>query len=164
VTLRSRLRAIEKQTAAATRRDDHFAAVLAEMDRDRAAFLTHIPADLRPRVSAALANADGPQGESLSSWQLWPFARWAGPVPAGFVFPPAFVAWLLDPPRDFWMGHTCGRCGMSVPLYFTHNNDPDPPPALSPFPTCPACGGRTSHAAHYRPDPTDPEGGIHAAE
>jgi hypothetical protein len=157
VTLRNRLRDIDRRTAAATRRDDHAAKMLADMDRKRAEFLVHVPADLRPAVVAALDDPDPVRNEQLATWQLWPFARWVGPIPAGFVFPPAFVAWLLDPPRGYWMGHHCGRCGMTVPLFNTWSNDPDPPPVLSPFPTCPACGGRTSHGAHYQPDPTPVE-------
>jgi hypothetical protein len=156
VTLRNRLRAIEKQTAAAARHTDHLAERLVCMDRDRATFLARVPADLRPRVAAALADPDPVVNERFSSWQLWPFARWAMPIPDGFVFPGVFVAWLLDPPRPWWMGRNCGRCGMGVPLFSTWGDDPDPPPSVVAFPACPACGGRTSYAAAFQPDP---EGG-----
>ncbi|HJZ55977.1 MAG TPA: reverse transcriptase-like protein [Gemmataceae bacterium] len=47
--------------------------------------------------------------------------------------------------RRAWMGHHCGRCGMSVPLLTTWENDPDRPSSIVVFPTCPdpACGGKT---------------------
>ncbi len=118
----------------------------------RESFLARMPDEMRAAVESRL---DGPYSqftEVMASWASAPFARWAAEPAAEFRFPRGLVAWVLDAPRRFWMGHHCGRCGLAVPLYFTWSNDPDPPPDLRPFPHCPACGGITSHAACYRPD------------
>lgn len=73
---------------------------------------------------------------------------------AGRVRVPApLVGWLLDPPRDYWVGHNCRRCGLSAPVLATRHNDSDPPPSVVAFQACPGYGGRTSSAAAYRPDP-----------
>jgi len=122
----------------------------------RVAFLMMVPEDLRMAVGIALCDPNG--DHSLHSWALWPFAPWAT-VPPGFQFPRTLVEWLLKPPRGWFFGHTCGRCGLRVPLLATDPHDPAAPP-VAVFPTCPACGGRTSSAAggwrepevHQRPE------------
>jgi hypothetical protein len=119
-----------------------------DRDRDRRAHLARVPADLRDAVAALLGGPD--EADELSSWVIWPFARWAV-MPAGFVFPRALVEWILHPPRGWYMGRTCGRCGLNVPLLSTWSNDPDPPGTIVVFPTCPACGGRTSYGAGSAP-------------
>jgi hypothetical protein len=119
-----------------------------EAAQRRQAHLARIPKDLRPAVAALLADPD--EAEHLSSWVSSPFARWAT-MPDGFVFPRALVEWILHPPRGWYMGRTCGRCGLNVPLLSTWSNDPDPPSSIVVFPTCPACGGRTSYAAGSAP-------------
>jgi len=103
----------------------------------------------RMAVGIALSYQDD---DSLHSWALWPFAPWAT-VPAGFQFPRALVEWLLRPPRGWFLGHTCGRCGLKVPLLVTWSNDPGPPATIVVCPTCPACGGVTSYAAHWQKEP-----------
>jgi hypothetical protein len=110
----------------------------------RVAFLGLVPADLRMRVGIALADPDCDEG--LHQWAARPFARWAV-VPAGFAFPRPFVGWLLAPPRGWFLGHACERCGLMVPLLATWSNDPNPPPSIVAFPVCPACGGATTYAA-----------------
>ncbi|MDY3563395.1 hypothetical protein R5W23_004898 [Gemmata sp. JC673] len=120
--------------------------------RDRTAFLALVPEALRERMAARLDEPYGPDSESLASWVGVPFARWA-PAPAPqYRLPEALVAWVLDPPRPFWFGHHCGSCGLAVPLVLVPSSDPRPLADLRAFPTCPACGGRTSHAANDRPD------------
>lgn len=114
---------------------------------DRAACLGRVPDDLRAAAGAALA--DPLRGEDLADWVLWPFAPWAT-VPAGFRFSRALVEWLLHPPRPWFLGHHCGRCGLGVPLLSTWSNDPNPPTTIVVFPACPACGGKTSYAAHWQ--------------
>lgn len=76
--------------------------------------------------------------EEIDEWLLYPFAKWAR-MPDQFVFPRELVAWILNPPRGWFLGHTCELCGMNVPLLVTWEND-----------HCPACGGRTSFAAAYK--------------
>lgn len=155
MTLRHRIRALERRPAGSP--DDPVTRIMAGHRRQRDEFLTHIPADLRARVSAAI---DSDRGEGFGSLMSAPFARWAPPVPAGFEFPRALVGWMLNPPRGYWMGHHCERCGLAVPLLATWSNDPGPPPKLSVFPACPACGGRTTHAASYGPAQSKGEGGC----
>jgi hypothetical protein len=114
----------------------------------RVAFLMTVPEDLRMRVGIALCDPNG--DDSLHSWALWPFARWATP-PAGFEFPRALVEWVLHPPRGWFLGHACERCGLNVPLLATWSNDPNPPPGIVVFPACPACGGKTTFTAAFVP-------------
>jgi hypothetical protein len=73
-------------------------------------------------------------------------------MPGDFEYPRKLVEWLLRPPRDWFLGHACGRCGLNVPLLVTWSNDPTPPKSIVVFPICPACGGPTSFAANSRPD------------
>lgn len=149
--LSGRVRSLEQRAACPSVGDRSL--IVDACERQRAAFLVWVPEDL---CGAVLERLDGPyaeDSESYASWSLWPFARWAQEPGPEYRFPRALVEWILDPPRAFWMGHHCGRCGLSVPLYSTHCGDPDPPKDLRVFPTCPACGGVTSHAASYRPDP-----------
>ena len=145
--LAGRIDALERRTAVRRELGDG----LGEFLRRREASLSLVPEDLRAAVESRLRPARAVQAETFSSWLHGPFARWAPAPAAGYRFPRSMVAWMLDPPRRFWMGHHCGRCGLCVPLYATWSNDPDPPPVLGPFPACPACGGATSHAAFYRP-------------
>jgi hypothetical protein len=146
--VRHRIRALE--VWAANSRQDEWAALLEEYNRRRADFLARIPADLRAAVDAALRAPFGSEA-GFASLERDPFAPWALPMPADFTFPRGMVAWMLDSPREYWMGHHCGRCGLTVPLFLTWSNDPDPPPDLAAFPICPACGGRTSYEAQSRP-------------
>ena len=154
--MRHRIRALE--VWAANSRQDEWAALLEEYDRRRADFLARIPADLRAAVDAAL-RAPFATRTAFADLERGPFAPWAPPMPDDFTFPRGMVAWMLDPPRAYWMGHHCGRCGLTVPLFLTWSNDPDPPPTVIAFPTCPACGGATSSAAYSRPDAPDTGGG-----
>ncbi|HEX4611628.1 MAG TPA: hypothetical protein VH092_25760 [Urbifossiella sp.] len=116
----------------------------------RAAFLGLVPADLRAAVAGVFADPD--RAERLAEWVLYPFARWAAP-PAGFEFPRPLVDWLLAPPRGWFLGHACERCGLAVPLLTTWSNDPTPPQSMVVFPACPACGGQTSWAANWWTEP-----------
>jgi hypothetical protein len=105
---------------------------------DWADLQNRVPAELWPALAEALADPD--RRDSLDAWLLWPFATWAR-MPDGFVFPRELVAWILDPPRDWFLGHACEACGLAVPLYMIRANDHDPPPSILAFPQCPACGG-----------------------
>jgi hypothetical protein len=121
--------------------------------RERDAFLSHAPADLRAAVDAGFSESN-PESETFASWLLWPFAKWAPPMADDFVFPRALVEFMLSPPRPIWMGHCCERCGLYVPLYLVPSRDPTPPPAdLRVFPTCPACGGKTSFSGSNQSGP-----------
>lgn len=142
--LRHRIRVLEGRAAA--RIYDPWARWREEYRRERDRFLSHIPPDLRTAVDAAF-DADATTQEDFTSLMSHPFARWAPPMAADYQFPRALIEWMLNPPRAFWMGHNCERCGLTVPLYTTWANDPDPPPSVVAFPTCPACGGTTSHKA-----------------
>ncbi len=107
-----------------------------------------VPEDLRMAMSIALCDPNG--DDSLHSWVLWPFARWAT-LPAGFQFPRALVEWFLNPPRSWFLGSNCERCGLGVPLLTTSSNDPNPPPSIVVFPACPACGGKATFMAAFEP-------------
>lgn len=144
-----RLAGLARRGAEAAARHAKATAVVDARHAERVAFLMMVPEDLRLAVGVALSVPDG--DESLHSWALGPFARWATP-PAGFQFPRALVEWLLHPPRDWFLGHACGRCGLGVPLVSTWATDPSPPPSIVVFPACPACGGRTSSAANHQPE------------
>jgi hypothetical protein len=136
---------------------DRFEAIVAGWGeawrRDVEAFLPHIPADLRDAVRVA---SQGRHADALASWMHSPFAKWAGPLPPDYQFPRALVEWMAGPARNYFMGHACGRCGLSVPLLSTWSNDPDRPAALKVFPSCPACGGPTSFGANWRCDREQP--------
>lgn len=147
--LSERIRALEQRTA-----DQPAAADVREYRSEE--FWTWVPEDLRAAVAERLNGPYAEDPESYASWALWPFARWAPDPGQEFRFPRALVEWLLDPPHRFWMGHHCGRCGLSVPLHFTSSNGLDRPTDLRVFPLCPTCGGATSHDAHYRPDALTP--------
>lgn len=134
-----------RQAEAAARHAAATAAVDVEHAK-RVAFLMMVPEDLRMAVGIALSDPDG--DDALHSWALWPFARWAT-IPAGFQFPRALVEWLLGRPHAWFLGHHCERCGLGVPLLSRDSRDPNPPPTIVVFPTCPACGGPTSHAANW---------------
>ena len=67
-------------------------------------------------------------------------------MPAGYQFPRVLVEWMLNPPRSWFLGHHCERCGLGVPLLTTWSNDPNPAPSIVVFPACPACSGPTSFA------------------
>lgn len=113
-------------------------------------FLGMVPDDLRRAVGVVLADPD--RAEFLADGVTAPFARWAT-TPVGFEFPRRLVEWILNPPRDWFLGHACERCGLRVPLLSTYSNDPVPPPTVVVFPACPACGGRTTYAAGFEPGP-----------
>lgn len=121
-----------------------------ETDRQCAAHLARIPADLRPAVAAAL-----PDSDELSEWVTSPFAGWAV-VPPDFEFPRSLVTWFLAPPRPWFLGHSCGTCGLNVPILMTWSNDRNPPEQVVVFPECPACGGRTGYMATFQPDDAVP--------
>ena len=133
--------------------DDYYARRLREMvekaDQARRDLLARVPVDLRSELAARFSDPD--RRGDLADWADEPFARWAT-MPADFEYPRALVEWLLRPPRDWFLGHACGRCGLHVPLLATWSNDPDPPKSIVAFPACPACGGRTSFAANSGPD------------
>ncbi|QDU21276.1 hypothetical protein [Urbifossiella limnaea] len=132
---------------------ERHAAVAAAVDAghaERVAFLMMVPEDLRMAVGITLRDPDG--DDALHSWVARPFARWAV-APAGFQFPRALVEWLLGRPHAWFLGHHCERCGLGVPLLTTDSRDPSPPPSIVVFPTCPACGGVTSHAANWWTEP-----------
>jgi hypothetical protein len=110
-----------------------------------------VPAELRDALAAALGGPYSADLEALALRASAPFAPWARRTAAGLQIPAALVAWLLDPPYRYWVGHHCGACGLAVPVGL------DRP--VRPFPTCPACGKATSFAAFYRPDPEAKECG-----
>lgn len=147
--LTRRVAGLARRQAEAAARHAATAAVVDKGHAERVAFLMMVPEDLRMAVGIALSYGDD---DALHSWALWPFARWAT-VPAGFQFPRALVEWILRPPRGWFLGHACERCGLAVPLLTTWSNDPDPPPSIVVFPACPACGGQTSHAANWFTEP-----------
>jgi len=138
-----RLADLARRQAEAAERHAAVAAVVDAGHAERVAFLMMVPEDLRMAVGIALC--DRVRGEYLADWACWPFAPWATP-PARFQFPRVLVEWLLKPPRGWFFGHTCGRCGLRVPLLPNDSNDPATPP-IRVFPSCPACGGTTSSAA-----------------
>lgn len=146
-------RRVAALTAQLSPPDDYNARRLREMvaaaERARQDLLARVPADLRGELSAAFA--DPSRRADLTEWAEEPFARWAT-MPEGFAYPRALVEWFLHPPRRWFLGHACGACGLNVLLLSTWSNDPDPPRDLVVFPTCPACGGRTSFMAGFRPD------------
>jgi hypothetical protein len=148
MTLATRLRALEADVPAA-----HPIPPGDGWARAYVAFLALVPADLRGAVAARLGGPYGPDTEPLADWVAAPFARWAPPPPPGYQLPRALVGWALAPPRPFWFGHHCGTCGLAVPLFLSPSALPDLPADLRVFPICPGCGGATSHAAVYRPDP-----------
>lgn len=115
----------------------------AEEERERAAFLALVPADLRAAVAAALA--DPVRAERLGGWPHWPVAPGAA-RPAGL--PRAVVRAMLDDLAARAL-HECGACGLRVPIRpgLTH----PPRPTVILFPTCPGCGGRTGYLAYPRP-------------
>jgi len=148
-------RALTRRIADLARRQaeaaERHAAATAAVDAghaERVAFLMMVPEDLRMAVGVALC--DRVRGEYLSDWACWPFARWATP-PAGFQFPRALVEWLLDPPHAWFLGHTCERCGLKVPIPHAGSDDPRPRPSPAVFPACPACGGKTTFPAGTEP-------------
>jgi len=141
-SLQRRVADLTSRQAAAAERHAAVAAAVDEGHAKQVAFLMMVPEDLRMAVGIALSyDADC----GLHEWAHWPFAQWAT-VPAGFRFPRALVEWLLKPPPGWFFGHTCGRCGLRVPLLPADSNDPAAPP-VRVFPYCPACGGTTSSAA-----------------
>ncbi|QDU23605.1 hypothetical protein [Urbifossiella limnaea] len=145
-----RLADLARRQAAAAERHAAVAAVVDAGHAERVAFLMMVPEDLRMAVGIALRDPDG--DDALHSWVSRPFASWAS-IPAGFQFPRALVEWLLARPHAWFLGHSCERCGLGVPLLSTWSNDPAPPPTIVVFPTCPACGGVTSHAANWYTEP-----------
>jgi len=142
-----RLADLARRQAAAAERHAAANAAADAGHAERVAFLTMVPEDLRMAVGIALCDPNG--DDALHSWAAHPFARWAT-VPAGFRFPRALVGWLLHPPRGWFPGHACERCGLTVPLLIFDSTDPTSRPSIVVFPTCPACGGTTSHTAAAR--------------
>jgi hypothetical protein len=117
-------------------------------------FLELVPPDLQDSLVRLIATEEGK--ERLSGWVSSPFVRWAT-VPPGFMLPRPLVEFVLNPPRRFWFGHACERCGLQVPLFSTHAGDPNPPANVRTFPECPHCGGPTSFAATYQTGPKTSE-------
>ena len=146
--LHRRVAGLARRQAEAAEQRAATAAVVDAGHAERVAFLMMVPEDLRMAVGIALSDPDG--DDALHSWAHAPFARWATP-PAGFEFPRALVEWLLRPPRGWFPGHCCERCGLGVPLLVTWSNDPDPPSSIAVFPACPACGGKTTFMAAFEP-------------
>lgn len=141
---RTRRRLARLAERLAARRDDPFTRRREAEERrwleERAAFLGHIPADLRAEVAAALSDPD--RAEDLDDWVLHPVATVA-PVPE--LFPAALVRVMLDD-QEASLLHECERCGLNVPIR---------PGCAQPFklavrlfPECPACGGRTGWYAY----------------
>ena len=135
MSLASRLRTLER-LAAVPDEADRSAEWRDAFRRDLAAFLTHIPEQHRNAVAEASATDTT---EQFSEWMMSPLALWAMPIPEDYVFPIALVEFMLNPPRDFWMGHHFADCGLTVPVYTTWSNDPCPPVNLKAFPVCPKC-------------------------
>jgi hypothetical protein len=104
-----------------------------------------VPTAFRADLGARLTGSYSADLEALASWAAAPFAPWTRPPAAGVQVPASLVAWVLNPPHRYWVGHHCGACGLAVPVGL------DQP--VRPFPHCPACGGTTSFAAYDRPDP-----------
>lgn len=108
---------------------------------ERIEFLRRVSADLRAVVAAALADPD--RAGDLGGWVLWPVASGAS-MPA--AFPAALVRAMLDDP-DACPLHECERCGARVPV--RAGCERPFKPAVTLFPTCPACGGRTGYDAYW---------------
>ena len=144
MSFHSRLTALERQVVATVEYDVFLDQWREESERRLAEMLAHIPTDLRDAIEAAFTDPDDSDTRhTISNWMSAPFARWAGPIPEGFVFPESLVIFLLNPPRRIWIGHHCKVCRLTVPIYLTWTNGPDPPKNLTIFATCPACGGIT---------------------
>ncbi|WP_439630643.1 hypothetical protein [Gemmata sp.] len=109
--------------------------------------LALVPGKFTDALAAKLGGPYDADLEALASWASAPLAPWARSPAPGLVLPAALVAWVLDPPHRYWVGHHCGACGLAVPVGL---DDP-----IRPFPACPACGGATSYAAYDRPHPED---------
>ena len=150
MSIHSRLLAIERIVSEATECEGRRTQYLEDCRRDFYKMLAHVPEHLCEAIFDARTRDSG-TSHDISEWFNHPFARWAMPMREDYIFPEALVEFILNPPRDIWMGHNCGDCGLTVPLYYTWTNDPDPPKDLSCFPTCPACGGKTTFAACYGP-------------
>lgn len=138
------VRAIELPSPTTFQR--RMADVMEEVRREREEFLTHIPADLRGQVAAAMV--DPKTEDEFAEWTLWPFDAWAGSMSPKFEFPRVMVEWILRHTGGFAMFRGCERCGMRVPIAMPEWVKPSPvmsPAERCPFPQCPACGGPTSN-------------------
>ncbi len=121
--------------------------------RAREVFLARVPGDLRAAVESLLDAPDPQRGER------WP----AGSGLLRAVRAPELGRRLLLPSVAGGMGARPAASVLDWPplrplrvgraLYLSWSNDPRPPPDPRPFPLCPSCGGVTSHAAYYQPDP-----------
>jgi hypothetical protein len=106
------------------------------------AFLGRIPAELRAEVVAAFDDPD--RAEGLDEWVLRQVADRAE-LPG--LFPLALVRVMLDDPEASLL-HECERCGLGVPI---RAGCAQPfKPAVTLFPACPACGGRTGYDAYRK--------------
>ncbi|MCE9566055.1 MAG: hypothetical protein K8U57_28885 [Planctomycetes bacterium] len=121
-----------------------------DIRRQRNELLRHVPLDLQATMGTLL-DTDPLVVETLILWLGCPFARWARPANPDYRLPRSLVEWMIAPPRAYWMGHHCERCGLGVPIFSTWANDPNPPSTVIAFPNCPACRGRTSFAASHQP-------------
>lgn len=140
----SRLAVIERIVAQEVEADDRWARLRAETEQRVNVMLVHVPESLQDAVIDKI-NEGGKLGDQLWEWLNEPFVKGAPPIAPDFRFPAEFVKFLLAPPRDIWIGHSCQSCGLQVPIYKTWTNDPDPPAKLSIFPDCPACDGKTKY-------------------
>jgi hypothetical protein len=140
----SRLSALEWIAADVVDADERIADYQAAADRYLVEMLAHIPGPILLSVTDAIG-AGGPVGESLREWLHAPFKVGSPPVTADLRFPISLVEFLLHPPRDYWIGHSCKACGLMVPVFLTWANDPDPPPVLKAFPVCPSCAEITGY-------------------
>ena len=122
---------------------------------ERRAVLERIDADLRPAVLAALADMDrsGVERPAVADWVSRPVSAGSGATLPKH-FPRALVEFLLTDP-DVFLGHDCGRCGLTVPIWFVrdsrHTADVirEHGGTLAIFPACPACGGATGYNVYY---------------
>lgn len=145
--LEPRLRRIE-QVFDLERDVEDDAGFQAEADRLISVMITRIPEPYREAIIARMQEPSS-DGTQLRDWITRPFAAGAHAIPDEFTFPESILAFVLNPPRDYWFGHHCGTCGLRVPILHTWTKDPDPPPALIVFPHCPACGGKTVYWSRW---------------
>ncbi|MBA4065918.1 MAG: hypothetical protein C0501_19810 [Isosphaera sp.] len=156
MSTRRRIKALEKKAGGSWRVHEFWEKLAAEVRRRRAEILAITPEDLRGAVAAAHdRDVHGPFREFFAVGTGGAFAPWAPSRPAGYLLPRALIEFMLHDDREWWVGHTCGRCGLKVPLLWRSSLDPNPPAELKVFPDCPACGWKTSYHAYSGPDRED---------
>src|SRR6266545_5470973 len=154
--IKVRLKRLEVAAKAKAKTANPAADVLEQWLDGCAAFVAaHVPQDFQAAIFQQMTDSYHTHSESLASWQYWPFARWAPPMPPDYQFPLALCAFLADPPHDYFCGHACERCGLHVPICTFWDGKTGPPHNTRPFAACPACGGATSSAAIWQTGPKD---------